>query len=153
MLPRWSQTFRIQAVDQKWEKMPATPGIYIIMKKKPIKRIGGIDSNGILYVGKALTIRKRLGQFWSADHIASDFLRMNLPLTRIFLGKWVDDEKDLYPLLGKLYVRIATPISGKGKLDEAEWATLFAYVYRFGELPPLNFSLRKRWGVNPQGAL
>jgi len=153
MKAKWSNLIRLKELEDHPEIISARPGIYIIMKGKVVSRIGGVDPYGILYVGQGINLRDRLKKFLKSDHIASDFLRMNLPLTRIYFGKGVKVEDDLYPLIDNLYARILTPIKGRGKLDEAEWATLFAYLSRFGELPPLNFSMRKRWEGKPKRAI
>jgi hypothetical protein len=147
--PRWAKPFPIELIEAEWETIPATSGIYVIMTRKPIRRVGGFDRRGILYVGKAIVLRERLDKFWNADHIASDFLRMNLSVAEIILRKKMTKEDDLYPLLAKLYARIATPIKRGKELDMAERAILFAYMNRFGELPPLNFSIRARWKDKP----
>lgn len=78
----------------------------MILTRKPIRRVGGFDRRGILYVGKAIVLRERLDKFWNADHIASDFLSMNLSVAEIILRKKMTKEDDLYPLLAKLYARI-----------------------------------------------
>lgn len=151
MKSQWNKPFRLADLEPNWEKTPTTPGVYIIMRGTLIRRVGGTDHNGIIYAGKALNIRRRLNQFWNADHIASDLLRMQLPIARAVLGCKVFTEDRLYPILSRLFVRIATPIR-KHELDEAERLVLTAYLLRFGELPPLNFSMRSRWDDMPRKA-
>jgi hypothetical protein len=148
MRPRWSNTFAIATLEEDWERKPTTPGIYIIMREKLVRRIGGADPSGILYIGKAFNLRERLSKFWNADHIASDLMRMQLPLACSVLGCNVETEDELYPALSRLRARVATPLR-KSDLDGAERAVLMAYMLRFGELPPLNFSMRGRWDGKP----
>lgn len=151
MKPRWSKAFPIASLEEDWEKRPTTAGIYIIMRKKPVQRIGGTDACGILYIGKAFNLRERLNKFWNADHIASDLMRMQLPLACSVLDCSVQTEEELYPALSRLRSRVATPIK-KRDLDSAERAVLMAYLLKFGELPPLNFSMRARWDEKPRKA-
>jgi hypothetical protein len=151
MRPQWKNPFRIADLESEWESIPTTPGVYIIMRGTSIQRVGGTDANGIIYAGKALNIRRRLNQFWSADHIASDLLRMQLPVACAVLGCKVSTEDKLYPILSRLFARIATPLK-KHELDGAERMVLTAYLLQFGELPPLNFSMRSRWEDMPSKA-
>jgi hypothetical protein len=151
MRAQWKKSFRIANLEANWENTPTTSGVYIIMRGTPIQRVGGTDQNGIIYAGKALNMRRRLNQFWNADHIASDLLRMQLPIACAVLGCKVSTENRLYAVLSRLFARIATPLK-KHELDEAERLVLTAYLRRFGELPPLNFSMRSRWGDMPSKA-
>ncbi len=151
MRPQWMKPFRIADLEVNKESAPTTPGVYIIMRGTPIRRVGGTDHNGIIYAGKALNLRKRLRQFWNAEHIASDLLRMQLPIARAVLGRKLSTENELYSVLSRLFARIATPLK-KHELDEAERLVLMAYLLRFGELPPLNFSMRSRWDDIPSKA-
>jgi hypothetical protein len=148
MRPQWKKPFCIGDLEPNWKSTPTTPGVYIIMRGTLIQRIGGTDPRGILYVGKALNMRRRLNQFWNADHIASDLLRMQLSVASSVLDCKVPTEDKLYPVLSRLFTRIATPIK-KHDLDEAERIVLTAYMLQFGELPPLNFSMRSRWEDMP----
>ncbi len=148
MRPRWSNAFAIATLEEDWEQKPTTPGIYIIMRGKPIRRVGGTDAHGILYIGKAFNLRERLSKFWNGDHIASDLMRMQLPLACSVLGCDVETEDELYPALSRLRARVATPMR-KRDLDSAERAALMVYLLKFGELPPLNFSMRGRWDEKP----
>jgi hypothetical protein len=50
--------------------------------------------------------------------------------------------------LSNLSVKVATPVPA-AELEAAERAVLYAYLYRFGERPPLNCNLPQRWGTAP----
>lgn len=145
MRPRWSNTF---SLEEDLKQKATAPGIYIITRGKPVPRIGGTDPCGILYIGKAFNLRERLSKFRKAGHIASDLMRMQLPLACSVLGCNVETEDELYPALRKLRARVATPME-KRDLDAAERAALMVYLLKFGELPPLNFSMRGRWDEKP----
>jgi hypothetical protein len=79
----------------KWSK-PTTidketalpkPGIYIVPNLKRIRRIGGFDPKGILYVGKSDNLQERLRRFWSAYHPASGLLWDHPQIAQNYLGK------------------------------------------------------------------
>jgi len=142
MKGKWSKPITI---DQ--ETSPPRPGIYIIMNLKRLRRIGGVDPKGILYVGKSGNLQNRLGQFWNANHPASGLLWDHPLIARNCLAKQAVSQKDVGNLLGKLYVKFL-PLTSK-EIDKAERALLFAYMYKFGEPPPLNFNLPGHWKEKP----
>lgn len=144
----WQPAFQIYSIDEDWETVSAKPGVYIIRTNKAIERIAARDGKGIIYIGKSLRVRERLWQFWYSNHPASGLLWDNLPLARLVLGKEVKNKIDYDKKIGALTVKIASPIN-RDDLDKAERAVLFAYLFNFGELPPLNFSLGRRWDDKP----
>lgn len=146
----WYDPFTIGTLDDEnvWKSAPASPGIYIIMADHPIRRIGGEDDIGTLYVGKAKNLRNRLWAFWTANHSASGFLWTHPQMARIVLAKPIRTVTDVEKYLGKLKAKYSTPIE-KDLLGRAERAVLFAYIHCFGEAPPLNLSLPNRWAEAP----
>jgi len=153
MRPKWKAPFRIDAVDKidkEWDAK-AVPGVYVIRKKNSIPRIGGIDKNGILYIGQAYNLAQRLNLYQYAGHKATYFLlRQSQIACRILGEKWRSD-KELYSILGSLKAKSVYPLSKKS-LNKAERAILFAYLKKFGELPPLNSNLPGSQKVNPDKA-
>lgn len=131
--------------------MPSSAGVYIIRASRLIepRRIGGEDAMGILYVGRATRLRSRIWRFLDAQHTASGFLWENPHIARLVIGSHIRSVRDVESQLGKLKVRYATPIRGNS-LALAERALLFAYIATFGEAPPLNLSLVKRWDSMPK---
>jgi hypothetical protein len=144
----WSKPLRIGKFDSDWQLMPQTPGVYIIRTSRSIKRIGGTDKSGILYVGRASRIRTRIWNFLKANHTASGFLWTHPSIARLVMGGSIRSVADVEEHLSRLTVRYATPMSGR-KLALAERALLFSYINQFGEAPPLNLSLTKRWDSMP----
>jgi hypothetical protein len=128
--------------------MPSSAGVYVIRTSRSIRRIGGIDATGILYVGRATRLRSRIWAFWKANHTASGFLWTHPSIARLIIGSHVRSVADVERQLGRLTVRYATPIRGS-TLAVAERALLFSYINAFGEAPPLNLSLAKRWDSMP----
>lgn len=151
MRDQWSKPFRVDSVGEETMIVPSGPGIYMIISKKPLHRVGGIDCQGILYVGKAFSLRDRLKKFWYVDHIASYFLWENLEVAKKIFRNSALSKKDLDSYLGSLYAMVC-PVN-KINLASAERAVLFCYLYNFGELPPLNFNLSKRSGSKPEKQL
>lgn len=141
---KWSMPFLIESLDDKWDEAPSTPGIYVISYKKPINRLAKPDPKGIVYIGKSKKLRNRLWQFWYAQHPASGFIWENPDIASKLTGKKLKKQKDVENILGSFSVKVAAPIN-KNILDIAERAVMYAYIRIYGELPPLNFSIPKRW--------
>lgn len=144
----WVKAIPLEQLDDQWDNIAATCGVYIIRRKKPVARLGGVDKFGILYVGKARNIRERLWQFWYADHAAGWYLWRETPLARLVLSPRIRTVADTEQHLGKLSAVVAAPIH-EDLIGRAERAVLWAYIARFGEAPPLNFSLPKKWDEAP----
>jgi hypothetical protein len=144
----WHKAIALETLKDYWDSSPATAGVYIVMSDRPIQRIGRVDNAGILYIGKAKNLRDRLWDFWEQNHTASGFLWAHIGVAQIILNKPILTVSDVGKYLGKLNVRYSTPIS-EDQLDTAERALLFAYIQYFGEAPPLNLSLPKRWEQPP----
>jgi hypothetical protein len=137
----WQTPFKVNLIDQKLEKYYEKPGTYIIsMRDRPIHRVGGIDENGILYIGSSLKIGSRLNLFWNADHPASGLLWVHQDLAQLIFQKQIKTRSEVEKLIANLEIRVAIPIK-RNQLKDAERATLLAYMMRFGELPPLNFNI------------
>ncbi len=151
MRARWSDSVQVRAFDDDWESMPSTPGVYVIRTDKPLRRVGGTDRAGVLYVGRASSVRNRIWSFWYGNHTASGFLWTYPSIARVVLNGRIRTVSDVERALGRLIVRFATPIHGQ-QLGRAERALLFAYVTAFGEAPPLNLSLTERWAGTPSAA-
>lgn len=149
MKTHWPTPFSIGSIEDAWDNASFSPGIYLISLGKSIRRIKRVDNTGILYVGKSSNLCNRLRKFWNCYHPASGFLWDNLKVANIVLGKTFRNKDDLGVFLGKLHVKVANPISRK-ELEKAERAVLYSYMLRFGELPPLNFSLPRRWRESPE---
>jgi len=67
----WSQWYSLyRLAEQKWEIIPESPGVYVIRwgvegKSKAIPRAGGVDEEGIIYIGRSKNLRRRIKQFWT----------------------------------------------------------------------------------------
>jgi len=145
----WRNPFLVETLDEGWNDAPSSPGIYVISWGKPINRLAKTDHKGIVYIGKSKILRNRLWRFWYAQHPASGFLWENPDVASKLTGKKCRNHKDVENILGRFTVKVATPID-KNLLESAERAVMYAYVKTYGELPPLNFSLPKRWSNLPK---
>jgi hypothetical protein len=144
----WHEPIALKSIKDDWDSSPETPGVYIVMRDRPIPRIGGVDKTSILYIGKAKNLRERLWNFLEQYHGVTAFLWEHLVVAEIILNKSIPTLHELGKHLGELEVRYSTPIS-KDLLGRAERALIFTYIQRFGEPPPLNMNLPKRWEQLP----
>ena len=145
----WLEAIMLEQLDAEWDEMPVSAGVYVIRRRRPVPRVGGVDKRGIIYIGKAGNLRERLWQFWYADHGAGWYLWRQPALARLVISATIRTVTDVERHLGKLSAVVASPIA-QGLLDRAERALLSAYIGRFGEAPPLNFSLPQRWADAPR---
>ena len=144
----WLPSFRIQDLDDDWDDAPATGGIYVISCGKSIRRLGGVDAAGIIYVGQSLCLRDRLWTYWFAQHEASGML-WDLPeVAGAIFGRRLRSSQSVDPLLGRSIVWVSAPIP-RTRVDAAERAVLYSYTLRYGEPPPLNSTLPGRWTSRP----
>jgi len=148
MRPKW-KAFKVNIIDDaKHYDAMEVPGIYVISTNRSVKRIGGVDRRGILYIGQARDLAKRLDQFHWADHKTSWFLYRKRHIAKMIFGQKIRDDEHLYVLLGEVNVKAAYPLDKKS-LNKAERAVLFAYLEKFGELPPLNSNLPGSHDADP----
>jgi hypothetical protein len=150
-LPKWSRDFKLADLylDKIWDEMPGGPGIYVVLSGRPINRAGGRDPSGILYVGQTSIVRNRLYRFLEAGHSASDFLWSNPEVARLILQTDLSSSEQVDTALGNLWARVASPLL-QNLLTESERAVIWAYTIRYGEPPPLNSALPRRWGERPK---
>jgi len=148
MRASWSDWVKVCLIYEEWESWPSKPGVYIIRASRCIPRIGGTDKTGMLYLGKASNLRSRIWSFWKAEHNASGFLWEHRGFARLVLDLRILTVTDVEKCLGRLTVRYATPLYGP-ELARAERALLFSYINSFGEAPPLNHSVGRRWDSEP----
>lgn len=113
-------------------------------------RVRGEDHSGVLDIKKATDHQRRLYQFREGYHSASGFLYEHSGIASKYFGAKPRNENDLYKMLGNLRFKVLCPVQ-KNKLEERERTILFAYIRTYGEPPPLNLNLPKRWEKIPGG--
>ena len=148
MKSSWSEPRVLETLYSNWESYPASAGVYLISRDRPIQRIGRVDKMSIIYIGKTKNIRERLWAFWKGDHSASGLLWTHISMAQIVLDESIRSVSDVEKYLGTLTAMYSAPID-KLMLDDAERTLLFAYIQCYGEAPPLNSSLPRRWEKYP----
>jgi hypothetical protein len=137
VIGRWLPPFTVGDLDAEWDKMPSSPGVYIVRCRRAIPRAGGVDCLGTLYIGKAKNLRDRLWSVWEAQHESTGMLwqypRAAAKLLRTPFTALTQQNRAIQRLL----LRVATPLR-RGDLNRAERALLAVYLDTFGEFPPLN---------------
>jgi len=131
--------------------MPRHGGVYILRCSRSIPRAAHLDQRGVLYIGQASNLRNRLRSALQARHPATGILWEYPRVTSAVLGTPKEARHVRNHHLNRLIVRFAGPVPER-ELDRYERALLFAYFYRYGELPPLNSALPKRWARSKPGA-
>jgi hypothetical protein len=128
------------------------PGIYFIRWKKDespviINRLGGSDSNGLLYIGESKDLRERFQRIWRGiKKVHKTNETPNTLSKRIFFCKLHEEiNSDEYEIAWQY-------LSIKIEAQVQEAAALKLYTEKFRELPPLNlrFCTKKYviWGFN-----
>jgi hypothetical protein len=126
-------------VDMDWGKIPKNPGVYYIRcankSGKPIniQRLGGVDKEGIIYVGETgSNLRNRLRNFWeNAKNRRANRHRAGWNYSNLgYIKK--------FPLI---YLEVCYMSCGdKEQTGRVEAENLREYRKEFIDLPPLNFS-------------
>lgn len=148
MSAKWHNSFKLKTVDEQWDWISGKPGVYVVRCSTSIRCAANVDSNGVLYVGRSSDLHHRLCQLWNADHLATWFLWKYPEVASLLLGKSFQSKEEVGEYLGELTVTVAMPVQVKA-LQKAERAVLWAYLTHFGELPPLNSGLSRRWATPP----
>jgi hypothetical protein len=142
----WYPSYLLNSKD--YSDIPNKPGIYTISNRKIIGRVGGDDKKGIVYIGKSKNLRRRVKNFWDGYHSAGGYLYEHPIIAGKIMKMKIINEKDVDKGIGKLKIRYAT-VTNLEELELAERALMFAYIRRFGEAPPLNLNVPKRWDRLP----
>lgn len=106
------------------------PGVYVIAVNKPLSRVVGVDRIGILYIGEAGGLRRRLSMFYRCASGNKDVAHS---AGRHYLHYKI---KHYFPL-HILKVRW-TELKTKEEAKHMEGKLLREYIKHHCELPPLN---------------
>ena len=117
------------------------PGIYFIRWKKyenpvTINRLGGPDSNGLLYVGESKDLRRRFQRIWRGIKKVNRTSKNPHTLNRTILFCKLHEEinSDEYAIAWQ-------HLSTKLEAQVQEAAALKLYIEKFREPPPLNLQV------------
>ena len=132
----WTEWASIEKLD--FTRITTTPGVYEIGasingQPQQINRANGVDRNGILYIGKAGNLRKRIKDFWR--HILIEGNRHTAAETYLFYGFNTKIPRE------SLQVRwLALP---KGMQGEFEKKLIDDYLEKYLDSPPLNIRIHR----------
>jgi hypothetical protein len=107
-------------------------GVYEITCVKPINRAFGVDTKGVLYIGRSKLLGKRIRHFWSC---ADGSTKSGHPAGRKY-RKLRYGWRKKYGLNNiRIRWRIHTSVNDA---MQSEKKLIAMYVEKFGETPPLN---------------
>jgi hypothetical protein len=116
-------------------EIPSEPGVYKIYSlndnhiPRPINRIGGIDNQGILYIGESQNLKERLRMLWRV-------LNPNYLATAHTFGI----NYNTVPLLQEIFPLNSLAVTFEIIQDHTNYETMLIENYRqlYGEVPPFN---------------
>ena len=122
--------------DHKMVPVPTDAGAYVIAAREPISRAVGVDSLGILDIGEAVNLRKRISSFLAC---AEGRRKKGHSAGRRYCAIGMTVNFLLDQLHFKMY-----KASSKKKAYEEEGRLLAKYLKSHKELPPLNFKSNRK---------
>jgi hypothetical protein len=137
---------------KKFNDIPTNvSGIYFVRWSKNgqplyITRLRGVDHKGILYVGSAKKLRRRIRELWKG--INGQIEAHTIGKTIIFCKIFEIIDLDEYEIS---WEELKTHDDAIGQ----EWASIGLYAEKYKEPPPLNLMLRREmfrvWGLSKWG--
>jgi hypothetical protein len=142
MKPTWRNIADL--ANNRFSEIPRDDsGIYVVRwskerKPTPIQRLGGKDENGILYIGSAKKLRRRIRTLWNGINGR---------------GKHTMGQTITFCKLREIIRPDEFEVTWESVKDHdialgQEWAAIVDYSQRFREPPPLNLNLsRTKYGL------
>lgn len=132
----WSDWFPFSIL--KWDTVPLESGVYEIRwaingNAQPINRVDGTDEEGLLYIGKASEIKKRLRRFW--NYITLEKGKHTAGHTYLIY----DYERKIKH--NQIETRWRT--IPKEDMDDVETKLIDDYLDMYLDSPPLNISIKR----------
>jgi hypothetical protein len=126
----------------KYPGVQNKPGIYFIRWKKyetpvTINRLGGSDSNGLLYVGESKDLRRRFQRIWLGINIVNDTKTKKSDTLRkiiVFCRLHEEINSDEYEIA---WQHLSTILETQVQVA----AALKLYTEKYKEPPPLNLNV------------
>ena len=126
---------------KKFGDVPDHPGVYFVRwtrngKPVSVSRLGGVDSNGLLYIGSAKNLRRRLRELWKAIKtykVEAHTISKTIIFCKVFEIIAFDDYQIAWEKLGT-----------REEAVRQEWAAIRIYSTKYREPPPLNLSIRRK---------
>lgn len=134
---KWYKLKDLAALNFK--NIPKGSGIYFVRWSKngnpiSIPRLAGIDHKGILYIGSAKKLRRRVRELWKG--INRQVEAHTIGKTIIFCKVFEIINLDEYEIS---WDQIETPKAAEGQ----EWIAIESYAVKYKEPPPLVLMLRR----------
>jgi predicted GIY-YIG superfamily endonuclease len=132
---------------KKFYNIPNNTGIYFIRwsrngKPVPISRLRGLDDKGILYIGSAKKLRRRVQELWKG---------INGKVEAHTIGKTIIFCKIFEVIDLNKYEISWEELETHGNAVGQEWVAIKSYAEKFKEPPPLNLGIRREffaiWGI------
>jgi len=116
-------------------------GIYFVRwsrngKPVSIPRLGGVDHKGILYIGSAVKLRRRVRELWKG--INGQVEAHTIGKTIIFCKIFEIVNLDEYEISWE-------ELETHGNAVGQEWAAIKSYADKYKEPPPLNLGIRREF--------
>lgn len=126
---------------KKFNDIRNVHGVYFIRRSKnekpvSIPRLGNVDHKGILYIGSAIKLRRRVRELWRG--INGQVEDHTIGKTIIFCKISEIINLDEYEIL---WEELKTHSEAVGQ----EWAAIALYAEKYKEPPPLNLGIRREY--------
>jgi hypothetical protein len=132
-----------------FDEVPSSCGIYLLRwarnsKPVPVSRIGGVDKQGLLYIGKAKRLKRRVRRLWRSIYERD-------------LGSHTVGKTIILCNFPEIVNKAEYEITWESTEDEEgqEWNALVQYARRYKELPPLDLLVGREtygiWGLGKWG--
>jgi len=139
----------VELASRGFRNVPEKAGVYMILwvkNRKPvtIQRIRGSDERGILYIGSAVNLRRRMRELWRSIQIVRRLKTYpeehTFGATLLYTG--------LHDVIADQELYICFKVLNKQEAKKMEKEELLKYTRRYGEPPPLNLNIGRRYFMN-----
>lgn len=124
---------------ENFNDLPSNPGIYFVRWSKnsepvSIPRLADIDNKGILYIGSASNLRRRVRQLWKGINGKVEDHTIGKTIIFCKISEIIDlSEFEIS------WEELTTRENAEGQ----EWTAFKLYADRYKEPPPLNLMIRR----------
>lgn len=130
------------------KKITKSSGVYVMIymengRPKPFSRLNGIDENGILCIGKAKNLNRRIRQF-HRDVLFKGRGRHGHSEARNFRIYFRDNAKPNALKLKIDNIKVCWKKLGNEEADDFETELIQDYVMTYQDKPPLNISIKRK---------
>ena len=133
----WSQWVALKTLSLG--DVPSVAGVYQMKwsvngKPKSIHRANGVDKSGLLYIGKATNLKRRLRALYRG------IIEGRLTHTAAYTYIWDDFDRKFKPE----HLEVRWAVLSENEIDDYEFALLGDYIKAYLDIPPLNISRRRK---------